>query len=230
MPPLGTVALSSLAYGSVLGFAVGRMTHAAPPLPGLSRKVFHVGVFSAAVPAHVVGGFWGVVIYGFVVSGLVLLALARGPGFGLYHALARDSDGAEARNLVIGPLLATALGGMVAVLLVGDLAVVGYLVCGWGDAAGELVGRRMGKRRYRLPYHPASAPGRTLEGSGAVFLAGTGGAWVALLLLGTSLDQALAGGLLCGLAGSLAEGLSGRGSDNFWTLVVPSLAAWAFLP
>jgi phytol kinase len=45
----------------------------------------------------------------------------------------------------------TAAGGMISNILFGKLAVVGYVVTGWGDAVGEPVGTRWGNHRYRVP-------------------------------------------------------------------------------
>jgi dolichol kinase len=111
-------------------------------------------------------------------------------------------------------------------ILVGDLAVVGYLVCGWGDSAGELAGRNFGRMRYGSPFGRGSGNRRSVEGSAAVFMAGTLGAVVALLMLGTGLKASVVTGLACGLVGAGAEALSSQGADNFWVQLLPSLTAW----
>ena len=190
-----------------------------------SRKVFHAAVFTGAVPAQLLLGFWGVVVYGIVFAGFVLLSIRWSHGSPLFDALARPRDGESARRFVLLPLIATAIGGLVSVLLVGDFAVVGYLVCGWGDAVGEPVGTRWGRHRYSTPFSSGSGHTRSLEGSAAVLLAGSVGAWVALGLLGIPQPLAAGAGLVCGGVGAVAEGLSGHGSDNFWVQVVPALVA-----
>ena len=110
--------------------------------------------------------------------------------------------------------------------LVGEFAIVGYLVCGFGDAAGEAVGRKWGRHVYRPPFLNSKAYTRTVEGSLGVFLIGALGAGIALFLLGFGLPELLLGALVCGALGSVAEGLSGPRTDNFWVQVIPSLAAW----
>ena len=213
----------SLGYGfalvSVLD-VLGRRGHLS-----FSRKIFHAAVFTGAVPAQLSLGFWGVVVYGIVFAGFVLLSVGSGNGSPLFDALVRRKDGESARRFVLLPLIATALGGLVSVLLVGDFAVVGYLVCGWGDAAAEPVGARWGRHRYSIPFSSGSGNSRSLEGSAAVLVAGGLGGWVALGLLGIPQPLAAGVGLVCGGAGAVAEGLSGHGSDNFWVQVVPALVA-----
>jgi phytol kinase len=219
--------LLSLGFGFALVFLLDSVSGRGELLKGLSRKLFHAAVFTGAVPAHLSLGFWGVVVYGVVMVVFVLLSLREGEGSSLYDALARANDGDATGRSILLPLVATALGGLVNVLLVGDFAVVGYLVCGWGDAVGEPAGARWGRHRYISPFSTGPGQARSLEGSAAVLLAGAAGGWVALGLLGVPQPQALGMGLVCGTAGAVAEGLSSRGTDNFWAQLVPALvAAW----
>ncbi len=194
-----------------------------------ARKALHVLIFTGAVPAQLLGGFWGVTVYGGVVTLLIFLSALRGAGSFLYDALARPEDGAAEGRYVFLPLVATALGGFLSLLLVGSFAVVGYLVCGWGDAAGEMVGGRWGRHRYVSPLAGTTSPRRSLEGSAAVLVAGSGGAWVALLLLGLPPLPAAGAAVICGLVGALAEAVSSHGTDNLPVLLLPSLAAWWLL-
>jgi phytol kinase len=227
--PLVVVGLASLAFGLALSALVAEMAER-PGGPGLlSRKVFHVAVFTGAVPAHLLQGFWGVVTYGTVLALLVIMANWQGSGSGLFRALARAGGHETPRGEILAPLTSTAVGGLLSALLVGNLAVVGYLVCGWGDAVGEPVGRRLGRRRYRSPLARRDSHTRSLEGSAAVFVVGSGAATVALILQGFSTPESLWTGVLCGAAGAVAEGLSGPGTDNLWVQLVPSLSAWWLL-
>jgi len=226
MNPLIILGLASLGFGVVMGFLVSKMAGGGKVSRDLSRKVFHVGIFTGAVPAHLFQGFWGVVVYGSVVSIIVLLACFQGPGFGLYEALARPAEGGGSRRNVLTALSSTALGGLLGTLLVGSFALVGYLVCGWGDAVGEPAGERWGRHRYASPLGRIGGRTRSVEGSFAVFLVGSLGACVSLGLLGFSLPQSLGVGLVCGGAGAGAEGLSPSGTDNLWVQLLPALVAW----
>jgi phytol kinase len=212
-----------------MAFLVGGMAGGSEVSRSLSRKVFHAGIFTGAVPAQLLQGFWGVVVYGSVISLIVLFALWQGPGLPFYDALARPGDGDASRRYVLTPLVSTALGGLLAALLVGSFAVVGYLVCGWGDAVGEPVGKRWGRHRYSSPLTSECRRTRSFEGSLAVFLAGSLGAGVALGLLDFSFPQALGIGFVCGTAGAVVEALSGPGTDNLWVQLLPALLAWRFL-
>lgn len=221
--------LVSLAYGLLIVQVVQHVSHRNPGVKGLDRKLFHIGIFSGAVPFQFFLGFWGIVIYGSTLGLLVLVALKRGERSPLYRLLRRRDDGGEEELLVLIPLGATALGGLSGVLLVGNFALVGYLTCGWGDAAGELVGRNRGRRAYSPPFSLGRSAARSVEGSLAVLVFGFLGAWAALGLLGHSLLEGIGVGFACGLIGAAGEAVSGKGTDNFWTQLLPALAAWWLL-
>ena len=195
----------------------------------LGRKLFHAGGFTGAVPAQLWLGFWGIVLYGSVMAALVGWAYARDHRAFLYQALTRRGDEGGRAQEILFPLAATALGGLLGVLLVGSFAMVGYLVCGWGDAWGEVAGRRWGKHVYRSPLGRPRGPEKTFEGSLAVLSGGTLGGWAALGVLGYTAVPALALGLAAGAVGALAEGLAPGRVDNLWTQILPSLTVWWFL-
>ncbi len=222
-------ALGSLLFGLCLAWAAVWVARREDPSRVLSRKCFHVGVFTGAVPAQLFLGFWGVVVYGTAIAFLVLVAVALGERMPLQRALARPQDGRDGARDLLLPLASTALGGLVGALLVGSFAVVGYLVCGWGDGAGEPVGRRFGRHRYSSPFSFGRPATRSLEGSAAVFLMGALGGWAALSLLDFGIVAGVGVGALCGFSGALAEGLSTHGTDNCWTQIAPSLLAWWIL-
>ena len=232
MSLLVVLGFGSLAFGLALAAVVGGLSGPAGHggEQGHPRKVFHLGVFVGAVPALLLGGFWGTVIYGSVISSVILGSLWQGRDLPFVSGLARaEEHRAHPVRSILVPLASTAFGGLAAVLLVGRFAAVGFLVCGLGDAAGEAAGRVWGRHRYRAFPWTEEASTRTLEGSLAVFLAGTLGASVGLGIMGFSVTQALSVGLACGGVGALSEALSGRESDNFWVQVLPSLVAWWLL-
>jgi phytol kinase len=227
--PFFALGIGALLFGLLLGALSSRLTRSRGTAQGLSRKFFHIGIFTGAVPAQLWLGFWGVVLYGTVIGALVAQAFLRGEGSSLFRALVLEEDRNEKIRRLLVPLAATALGGLSSVLLVGHFAVVGYLVCGWGDGVGEVVGRRWGKRRYRSPFRGSEPSFRTLEGSLAVLLGGFLGGWAALGLLGYATLLSVGVGFLVGLVGALSEGLSPGGTDNLWVQLLPSLASWWFL-
>ncbi|HUF11834.1 MAG TPA: hypothetical protein VMN78_01895 [Longimicrobiales bacterium] len=180
-----------------------------------TRKVFHFAIFTMAGVVHLLWGLPGVSTYGAVVAAAVLYATSRGDGFPFYEALARPSDAPRRTLFVLVPLATTALGGVVANLLFGDLALIGYLVAGWGDAVGEPVGVRWGRHRYRVPSLAGVAATRSLEGSAAVLLVGCAAATLGLIAWGSAPGDAVLVGVACGSAAALVEAVSTHGLDNF---------------
>lgn len=190
-----------------------------------TRKLFHFAIFTVAGLIQVWAGLPGVVVFGSVVTLLVLFALWRGDGFPFYEALARPTDAPHRSLFIVIPLMTTALGGVVANLVAPAYAAVGYLVCGWGDAIGEPVGSRWGKHRYRVPSLAGVAATRSLEGSTAVLIAGTLAALLGLLLQGFTPTDALLIATAAGVAGTAAEAVSHHGLDNFTVQVAAAAAA-----
>ncbi len=219
----------SLWFGLALAFFVAGLAKAKGQVAHMGRKVFHVAIFSGAVPAQMTLGFWGVVTYGSTLSLLLLGFYWSRRDSVVFDSLSPPAGEDGSRRTVPVPFFSTVLGGLLGGLLVGQFAIVGYLVCGWGDAAGEIVGRRWGQRRYAPPFQKKGPDSRTIEGSLGVFLMGSLGASVAILLLGFPLTRALGVGLLCGGAGAGAEALSGQNTDNLWMQIIPALTAWWIL-
>ena len=194
-----------------------------------TRKLFHIVIFTAAATVHALFDLPGTLIFGTVIAGLVLAAVARGEGHPFYEALARESDRPHRTLFVLVPLATTAVGGLASGLVAGPYAVVGYLAAGWGDAVGEPVGARWGRHPYRVPSLAGVTATRTLEGSVAVLIVSTLGAAVALGSLGV--DPGLWWvGLVCGVTAAGVEAVSNHGLDNLTVQLVPSVVALLLLP
>lgn len=223
------VALIALAAVIVLGGLAGwlRMRHgvAAP----YTRKLFHIAIFTLAAGVHAAGGTPAVVVFGSVVAAAVVFAVMRGDGFAFYEALARPADAPHRSLFVVVPLVTTAVGGVLAVLLFGRFAVIGYLVAGWGDALGEPVGTRWGWHRYRVPSFAGVKATRSMEGSAAVFVAGTLAALAGLGTLGHVATGALVVALATGAAAAVVEAVSTHGLDNLTVQLAASGVAWWML-
>src|SRR5688572_21009646 len=181
---------------------------------GYTRKVFHALIFISAVVVQALGGFVAVCVFGMMVSLVVGLAVVRGPNDRLYEALAREHDGPARTYYIVIPYFATLIGGLTSNILFGPLAVVGYLVGGLGDAAGEPVGTRWGRHRYVVGGR-AQVP-KTFEGSIAVLTASVVALSIAVAItpeLHFDLRSVIALPLI-GIVCTLVEAFSPRGWDN----------------
>lgn len=208
---------------------VGRLRTVAGVRTPYTRKIFHFVIFTFAAVTHAAAGLPGVIAFGSVVSAAVLYATWRGDGFPFYEALARSSDAPRRSLFVLVPLATTAVGGLLSNVLFGPLAVVGYLVGGWGDAIGEPVGTAFGRHRFQVPSLGGVRATRSIEGSAAVALAGIAAAATALVAVGIHPAVAIAAGSVCGLAGCAVEAISPHGLDNLTIQVVASGVAWIVL-
>jgi phytol kinase len=193
---------------------------------GYTRKLFHVLIFTSAVVVHAIGGFWAVCVFGAMVTLVVGMAVFRGRGNKLYEALARAQDRPYRTYYIIIPYFATLIGGMVSNIVFGPLAVVGYLVGGLGDAAGEPAGVRWGKHPYRISARGGIVT-KTVEGSLAILAAS-----LVALLIGVAISPELTFDLrsllllpLIAIVCTVVEAFSPRGWDNVPMQVVPTVLA-----
>lgn len=192
---------------------------------GYTRKVFHVLIFVSAVLVHGFSGFLAVCLFGSMVSIVVGHAVVAGRGSILYEAIARERDGSRRTQLVIIPYFATLIGGLTSSVLFGPLAVVGYLVGGLGDAAGEPVGTRWGR------HHLRSFSSKTYEGSIAVVVASALALVIALLIrpeFHIDFRAVLVVPFIAVICG-FVEALTPRGWDNVPMQIVPTVLAAALL-
>jgi dolichol kinase len=148
LPTLLAVTPLALLYAAAAAAFVAWLSIGRKVRAPYTRKAFHFLILTVAMLVHLRWGAGGVVVFGSVVSLLVMLAVVRGDGFGFYEALARRAT--RRRTLfILVPLFTTAVGGILANLLFPAWAHVGYMVVAWGDAVGEPVGTRWG--RHQLP-------------------------------------------------------------------------------
>jgi len=116
-----------------------------------TRKLFHILVFTFAGMVGFFFDFRAVMLYGGITGLIVIYAIYLGDGHILYEGMAREQDEPH-RSFYIGvPFITTAIAGLFNNILFGQLALVGYLVAGWGDASGEPIGVRFGKHKYKVP-------------------------------------------------------------------------------
>jgi len=179
-----------------------------------TRKIFHFLIFSTAGIFQYRFGLPLVVLFGSIVSLIVLATVVAGEGFIMYEALARESDRPHRTLFVLVPLLTTALGGVLINLFFPNFAFIGYLVGGWGDAVGEPVGTRWGKHRYAVPSLMGVPAQRSLEGSTAVVVVSTVISFIGLYAFHYPVPIALGTAILCGIGSAAVEAISNHGLDN----------------
>jgi phytol kinase len=195
-----------------------------------TRKIFHFCIFTAAMAIHVRWGFPGVNAFSVGVVLLIGYGLLRGKGNAVYESMARERDAPHRTFYIAVPLATTALGGLVSNLIVGDFALVGYLVTGWGDAIGEPVGRWLGRHPYRVTTLRKVPCTRTVEGSVAVGVASFLAAMLSLTLgFDISISSALWRAAVIAPVIVLVEAVSPHGSDNFTTMLVAAVLAAALI-
>lgn len=198
---------------------------------GYTRKTFHVLTFLTAVGVQTAWGLPVLCLYGAAVSCVLAYAVARGAGHPLYEAIARESDAPHRTYYVVVPYFATLAGGLLSNALFGQAAVVGYLVGGMGDAAGEPVGTRWGRHRYRVPSWGGVKVTRSLEGSAGVMLFSLAAVVIGVgLIPGLQLTTRSVSLLpLLALCCALVEAASPHGWDNATMQLVPSFMAATLL-
>lgn len=194
-----------------------------------TRKVFHIMIFSMAGILQIVIGLSGVVLFGIIVVLFVLFAVYKGDNFPFYEALARPKDAPKRSTFIVLPLLTTALGGMLANVLFYPFALIGYFVCGCGDAVGEPIGAKWGKHEYKIPSVFGVKVTRSIEGSVGVLIVGFLAAFFVLLFSSYGLWNSLYVGFACGLGGALVEAVSTHGFDNLTIQVIVSGIAYFLL-
>ena len=196
---------------------------------GYTRKVFHLLIFTTAAGLQWKWGLAAVCLFGAATSLVLANAVNCGSGYPPYEAIARDSDRPHRTYYVVVPYFATLIGGVLSNYLFGSFAIIGYLVGGIGDAAGEPVGTKWGRHKYELSWFKAGT--KSIEGSIGVLLAS-----LFVLVAGTAVKHllhfewhyltALVGiALIC----SVIEAASPRGWDNTPMQVVPAFLAFLLL-
>lgn len=194
-----------------------------------TRKIFHFLIFTTACFVQFKGGLPATILYGSIVSSCVLYAIYRGDGFGFYEAMARPTDAPHRTLYIFIPLVTTALGGVISNMFFQPVAMIGYLVGGWGDAIGEPVGTKWGKHKYKVPSMMGVPATRSAEGSAAVMTASFLAALLGLMLLGVPFELAAPTALICSLAAVSVEAVSTHGLDNLTVQVTASAVVYLML-
>jgi dolichol kinase len=205
---------------------------AAGKLPcDIARKINHVlalaggAIWFGWLP-HPVARASAVAVCGFLIPLIVVVCVMRDRAPFRYAFLAntRKSDLPHEAFYFWSSWLVSMV-GLAAVELVFDNLVVtrtATLLVGIGDGVAEPIGRRLGRRRFRVPSLRAGKPAaRSLEGSAAFFL----GCLLTLFACFGTRPVAVVAGLALLL--TVVEAVSPHGLDN---LTIPVAAALALAP
>jgi phytol kinase len=192
---------------------------------GYTRKTFHVLTFLTAATLQVTEGLPLVCLFGGMTTLVLVYAIARGDGNPLYEAIAREKDEPYRTYYIVVPYLATLAGGIAGNVWFGPASLIGYMVGGLGDAAGEPVGTRWGRHRYVVPTFSSVKTTRSVEGSAGVFAASCVAIVVGMLLApGYGLSWSAAAAVpAVALACTLVEAVSPHGWDNATMQIAPAL-------
>ena len=196
---------------------------------GYTRKIFHFLIFASAAVIQTFSSLRVLCLFGAMVSLVIFFALVKGDGHALYEAIAREKDAPHRSYFIIVPYLATLVGGIVSNYYFSEMAIVGYLVTGLGDAIAEPVGTRFGRHEYSVPSFKGVKSSRSAEGSLAVFVASLVAIVLGLLLMGNppvfSIMQLWR---IAGLAMTctVIEAVSPHGWDNATLQIVPAFLAY----
>ena len=195
-----------------------------------TRKIFHFLVFTIAGVIGFFFGFSAVLLYGGITALIIIYVIHLGEGHLLFEGIGREQDAPHRRMYIGVPFITTAIGGLINNIVFLELALVGYLVAGWGDAVGEPIGVRFGKHRYKVPSLRGVYCERSVEGSSAIFVMSVVATFVALFLIGGfNLWVIIVAAMITGIATSLVEAVSPHGLDNLTTQVVAVSVCYAVL-
>lgn len=191
-----------------------------------TRKIFHILIFSLAGLLQVLLHFPAVLLFGIIASLALVYALFENQGFPLYDALVRPSDAQDQTVAIFFRLVSTALGALISYFLFGNFFIIGILVCGWGDAAAELIGRS-GYHPYQSSSLIGEGSRRTIEGSTAMLVV----SFIVTLpllyfLFGLTLSSALIISLAVAVIATIVEALSGSRIDNLTIQIFASGIAY----
>lgn len=191
-----------------------------------TRKIFHLLIFTMAAFLQVTMHFPAVLVFSVIVVISLSYAIIQNRGLHFYDAIARPfSEEADRNFSIIVPTLMTGLSALLGFIFFGNFFIVGLLICGWGDAAAELVGIR-GHYEYHIPSLIGKSTVKTWEGSAAMLIIGTTVAWIALIILGLDGMSALRIGLAAAAVGTVAEALSNAYIDNFTVQLFSTATAY----
>lgn len=208
-------ALVGLSFAWIaLMIAVGEGARRLGGSPDLTRKIIHVGVGFWALPtALLFTSPWWAALCPAVFVGLNFISYK----FRLMEVIEEEGEGSP--GTIYFPLV---FAGLIVLLWpwgARAAMVAGLFAMAFGDAAASVIGRRWGRRRYRV-----AGGHKSYEGTAAMFAF----SWTAILLGTYPLLFSWAWGpaTVAAAAATVAEAPAGRGLDNLTVPVAGAAAFW----
>jgi len=191
-----------------------------------TRKLFHFLIFTTAGLIMFFFDTIHVFLFGLVIFILIIYTVLDNKNSSFYNALARYQDSSGSLSSVILPLISTAVGGAVSVLLFGKFSIIGFFVSGWADGAAEPIGSKWGTHKFKTFSWNRSRNYKSIEGSAALFLVGIIAAFLALILIEIPVKMALIIAVSCSLISTITEAISFPGTDNLTVQIIASGTAY----
>ena len=192
---------------------------------GYTRKAYHFLIFISAAVINLKFGFTGVCLFGIIVSCFIFYALFKRKASGLYLALARENDFPNSTLYIIIPYLSTLMGGILINYFYPGFVIIGYLICGIGDASGEVIGTKYGNHTFRVKLLNIHKSVKSLEGSGSIFIISFLIYFVYSIITHQAINLGIMGLIFSSsLIVTVAEIITPKGFDNLTIQIIAVLA------
>lgn len=197
--------------------------------PKTSRKIYHIFIFTAAWFIQTFFGFYALAIFASIILLMAFDMLFIKKDKSLILSMSATSThffGKTKNRHIIVPFCMTALGGILNNIFFVAFAPIGYLVAGWGDAAGSIIGKKHGKHFYSFKLLGKYKVKKSIEGSIGVYIFSVLAILVGLHFLGVAFLFSLITAIFFGLVITLVEAISPLYSDNLTIQLITGLMLW----
>lgn len=216
-----------LGYYIVTAGTIAILSHIAPKGKELARKGYHLmACFSALILVFAFENWLSAITTLLVFAGLVYLVLPIANLIPALKKLSIQRYGKFREVLKQAGFFFITLGLLITIiwgLLGSDYKIhiiVGIIVLGLGDAAAALIGKRFGKKKFKLRLFDAK---KTLEGSSAMAIAAFIGAFLVLIIFtDTHILLAFFSAIFIALLSAFVEATCTAGLDTIFIPLVIS--------
>jgi phytol kinase len=197
--------------------------------PKISRKIYHICIFTAAWFIQTFFGFYALTVFATVVLLMAFDMLIIKKDRSLIRSMSTTyllPLKKTTKQHILAPFIMTALGGLLTNIFFPLYAPVGYLVVGWGDAAGSIIGQKFGKYPISLKLFGKFKIKKTIEGSLGVYVFSALAMIVGLPFLHVPFLYAILAAIFFSLVITIVEIISPLHSDNLTIQLVVAFMLW----